>query len=151
MTEPEPSQRPAVRIVCLDPAGRILLLNWRDPASGADIWEPPGGGVESGETPFEAAGRELEEETGLPAASVRDVSIPVDREFRWLGVRYRKIEPFYLARFEETPEVAPSGFTAEEDETYLGHRWFSPEEIQTLDGLEPPDLLKAVSRLLTSG
>jgi 8-oxo-dGTP pyrophosphatase MutT (NUDIX family) len=61
--------RPAVRVVCLDQRQRLLLLRWRDPADGSYVWEPPGGGVEPGEQPIDAARRELQEETGLPGAA----------------------------------------------------------------------------------
>jgi hypothetical protein len=55
--------RPAVRIICVDAGGRVLMLQWRDPLSSALLWEPPGGGIEPGETPFDTARRELAEET----------------------------------------------------------------------------------------
>ncbi|WP_241027565.1 NUDIX domain-containing protein [Streptomyces verrucosisporus] len=42
---------PAARVVCLDAADRVLLLEWRDPYDGSRLWEPPGGGIEPGETP----------------------------------------------------------------------------------------------------
>lgn len=56
------SRRPAARVVCLDRDGRVLLMHWYDPISGTDVWEPPGGGLDPGETPLEAARRELAEE-----------------------------------------------------------------------------------------
>lgn len=45
----------------LDDQGRILLVHRRD----LDVWECPGGGVEQGETPWEAVVRETREETDL--------------------------------------------------------------------------------------
>jgi ADP-ribose pyrophosphatase YjhB (NUDIX family) len=58
---------PAATAVITDPAGRILLvLRNREP--GRDQWALPGGFVETGESPAEAACRELEEETGLRAS-----------------------------------------------------------------------------------
>ncbi|RJL22772.1 NUDIX hydrolase [Bailinhaonella thermotolerans] len=140
--------RPAVRIVCLDGEDRVLLMRWRDPVSGIAFWEPPGGGVDPGETPLAAARRELHEETGLDPAAVIDVSVPVDRDFTWLGVHYRKIEPFFAARFDGTPVASAAAFTDEERETFLGCAWFTPEEIKALDEvLEPPDLPEVVERL----
>jgi 8-oxo-dGTP diphosphatase len=48
--------------VLVDDAGRILLALWNEGAVPA--WTLPGGGVEPGETPEEAAVREVREETG---------------------------------------------------------------------------------------
>ncbi|MCW2885647.1 MAG: hypothetical protein QOE54_1736 [Streptosporangiaceae bacterium] len=142
-----PQDRPAVRIVCVDGAGRILLLRWRDPVSERSYWEPPGGGLDPGESPLAAARRELHEETGLPGDAVLDVSVPVDRDFRWYGVHYSKVEPFYLARFQGTVAAAPTAFTAEENESYVGNGWFTTEEISGLDDIEPPHLLDALDAL----
>ena len=47
-----------------DGEGRILLCHRRD----ADVWNLPGGQVERGETPWQAAIRETHEETGLEAS-----------------------------------------------------------------------------------
>ena len=110
----------------MDGTGRVLLMHWHDPTSGQTLWEPPGGGIDPGETPFEAARRELTEETGLPGDAVLNRWVPVRREFDWLGTHYVKTERFYLARFGSAPEVDPRAFTPEEDSTYLGFGWFSP-------------------------
>ncbi len=142
--------RPAVRIICVDEAGRMLLLHWYDTVSGRRYWEPPGGGLEPGETPLEAACRELTEETGLDSSRVSDVSVPVHREYDWLGVHYSKVEPFYLARFPgDRPASAPTAFTPEEHGTYLGCGWYLPEEFAGLaDPVDPPTLAADIDRLL---
>ncbi|MFC4009219.1 NUDIX hydrolase [Nonomuraea purpurea] len=138
--------RPAARVVCLDRDGRVLLMHWYDQVSRAAVWEPPGGGIDPGESALEAARRELAEETGLPGAAVLDRHVLVERDFSWLGVRYVKTEPFFLARFDGVrPEVAPKGLTDEERAAYLGYTW--AEELPA--GVDPPDLAKVVERLVT--
>lgn len=54
-------QMPSVTIVNFDDAGRVLLLKHRD----TDSWVAPGGAIEPGEKPADAAVREMWEETGL--------------------------------------------------------------------------------------
>ena len=44
-----------------DAEDRVLLCHRRD----HDVWNLPGGGLESGETPWDAVKREVREETGL--------------------------------------------------------------------------------------
>ena len=57
--------------VILDQQRRVLLCHRRD----LDIWNLPGGGVESGELPTEAIVREVKEETGLDAVVDRLVGV----------------------------------------------------------------------------
>ncbi len=55
----------------LDDAGRVLLVHRTD----CDWWCQPGGGMESGETPWQGAIRETREETGFEVAGERLVGI----------------------------------------------------------------------------
>jgi 8-oxo-dGTP pyrophosphatase MutT (NUDIX family) len=143
----EGGDRPAARVVCLDRDGRVLLMHWHDRVSRMDVWEPPGGGLDPGETALEAARRELTEETGLPGSAVLDRFVAVERDFTWYGVRYVKTEPFYLARFDEArPDVDPGALTDEERAAYLGYAW--AEELP--EGVEPPELAKVVERLTSA-
>ena len=50
-----------VGVIILDDSGRILLEKRRDNG----MWGLPGGGIEPGESIYETALREVEEETGL--------------------------------------------------------------------------------------
>lgn len=62
--------RPAVGVVPVDEAGRVLLVQqWRHPV-GKLTWSIPAGAVEPGESPADAAARELREETGHAAARI---------------------------------------------------------------------------------
>ncbi|MFE1576396.1 NUDIX domain-containing protein [Streptomyces fradiae] len=144
------TRRRAVRIVCLDAADRLLLLHWRDPATGTLLWEPPGGGVEPGETPLEAARRELFEETGLDPAAVSDRSVPVARDVRWNGRRYTGTEDFFLARFTgERPGPTRTGLLPRERALLRGHAWLARSEVAALrDPVEPPRLAAVLSALV---
>lgn len=146
------SDRPAARVVCVDGESRILMLHWRDLVSGRVFWEPPGGGIDAGETPLEAARRELFEETGLPGDAVTDMWVPVERDYHWLGVHYVKMEPFYLARFTGTPEIRPATLTSEERDTYLGQAWLTPTELAALrDTVEPATMVEVIALLTGPG
>lgn len=142
------TSRAAVRIVCLDPAGRVLMLHWRDPASGGDVWEPPGGGIEAGESPLEAARRELFEETGLDGAAVTPHEVEVARDFRWAGVHFVGTETFFLARFADARVPGAAALTEEEAGALVEHRWCATAELATLgEALQPPELAAVVAAL----
>jgi 8-oxo-dGTP pyrophosphatase MutT (NUDIX family) len=64
--------RHTARLIILDPANRILLINYVaqkdvDPARPGlrSFWFTPGGGIDPGETAEQAALREMDEEVGL--------------------------------------------------------------------------------------
>ncbi len=58
----------AVAIAALDASGNLLLVRQYRHATGSWLLEIPAGRLEPGEEPFQAARRELEEETGHRAA-----------------------------------------------------------------------------------
>lgn len=151
LTELEVRYRPAARVVCLDAARRVLLLHWQDPFDGSWLWEPPGGGIESDETPFEAARRELHEETGLDPAAVVDRSVLVDRDVRWNGFRYVGPEHFFVAHFaEERPAVVRTGLLPDEQVTLHEYAWISDLDSLT-DRLQPPRLVAVLAALVPDG
>jgi len=141
--------RPATRIVCLDAADRVLLLQWRDPSDGHLLWEPPGGGIDPGETPLQAARRELVEETGLDAGAVLDQWLPVERDVWWNGARFGGQERFFLARFSgDRPELGRGGLLPDEQVNLQAHAWVSPAELAALtEPVEPPELSAVVAAL----
>ncbi|MBB4924208.1 NUDIX hydrolase [Kitasatospora kifunensis] len=61
--------RPAAYAVCVEDE-RILLARWIG-ADGTRLWTMPGGGLDHGEDPYDAAIREVAEETGYEVELVR--------------------------------------------------------------------------------
>lgn len=143
------THRPAARVICLDKADRVLLLRWRDPFDGSSLWEPPGGGIDPGETALQAARRELVEETGLNPAALLDRSVSVPRDVRWNGKRYVGAERFFVARFDtEQPALSRTGLLPDEQTNLQRHAWVARSELASLaDPVEPPQLAAVVATL----
>jgi len=137
-------RRAAARVVCLAGGRLVLLLRWRDPASGQQFWEPPGGGVERGESFEAAARRELREETGLEAGSLRG-PLMVPRDFLWEGERRVGQEAFLLAEWPAPPIVS-----LEDCAALLGCAWLKPASVAAMGDVEPPGLADVVRRLRTA-
>lgn len=85
--------------VVRDEAGRVLLSRRRPDQMSGGFWEVPGGKIEPGETPIQAAARELREETGLDALELR----PVLRHTHRFPMRCLDLHFFEASRWQGTP------------------------------------------------
>jgi 8-oxo-dGTP pyrophosphatase MutT (NUDIX family) len=141
--------RPAVRIICVDARDRVLMLNWRDPVSLALLWEPPGGGIEAGETPFDTACRELAEETGLDPAAIDASYVEVDRDDIWKGIRFVGTEQVFLALYPllDAPPLRPVKLTPGEQQNLAGHAWVTRPELLALPRVVPVTLDAVIASL----
>lgn len=116
-----PPHRTTARLIVLDGAQSLLLVRYAEHRSGrpGSYWATPGGAIEPGETPHEAAARELREETGL--------RVPVGRSLWTRTVTFElpqgwveQEEIFFLVQLTEiAPPVRNSSA-----EAILEHRWW---------------------------
>ncbi len=93
-----------------DEAVLMVFDSWRQE------WELPGGGREAGETPHEAAVRELREETGIAGV---DLSFAAVAEFDLVRPARRELLAVYRGRLDTVPRLTVN------DEV-LAFRWWSP-------------------------
>ena len=85
----------------LNDSGEVLICHRRD----LNLWELPGGGVEDGETPWDAVVREVAEETGLRVAVER-----------LAGVYWQRRRGVLVMQFQCRPVAGRLGPSNEADE-----------------------------------
>lgn len=130
----EPSGRPwkfrsASRVLVVSPGERepeVLLIHDSDPGlPEVRWWVTPGGGIDPGETPAEAALREVLEETGY-AAGAADLVGPVAHRTVRHGYSDQVLEQEEWFFLLATPRfrVSAAGHTEDERLTLQGWRWW---------------------------
>lgn len=133
--------RRTARVMVFDPAGRVLLI--RCVVMRADgefvFWLTPGGEIEAGETPLEAAARELREELGLTTEVVGPVYTEAT-QFEHQGEMRDNFDYVFTARCGAEEPVL-RGVTADEIAIMKEIRWWSAEEIEgAVERIFPVDL-----------
>lgn len=107
--------------------GQVLLSHWLE----GERWTLPGGGLEFGEAPTDAAGREILEETGYSASvgallGIDSFVIPGHERIHGEGIPLHSIQVVYEARVvsgELTDEIGGSSDRAQ---------WFDLGEVAEL-------------------
>ena len=128
-----------VLLVVYRPGPEFLVL-LRSPERHG-YWNPAAGGVEQGETPGEAALRELEEETGL--------THPARFEPLELKLGYRRPDGGPRITVHPFSVEAPPGWEPVLNDEHVEYRWCSAEEAdRLLTYPEPRDAVGAVARQL---
>jgi 8-oxo-dGTP pyrophosphatase MutT (NUDIX family) len=135
-------------VLLLDPEDRLLLMRFYAPKLDRTWWLTPGGGLDPGETPEQAALRELAEETGLVGVGLGPCVWVREHVFDWEGRRYRQMERYYVARTLPF-ELAPTLPDGSELFQMMEHRWWSLDELEAAtDAVFAPRRLPALMRSL---
>lgn len=138
-----PKPRQAGRAILRDKQGRVLLIHFVLP--NMTFWATPGGGVERGETPLQAAHRELQEELGIAVA----LEGPVHRSvgiFEFEGALIENTDNFFAGHWDGVPCL--TGATETESAALTEARWWTMDEIdRTREAIFPRDLAQVLRRL----
>jgi 8-oxo-dGTP pyrophosphatase MutT (NUDIX family) len=136
------------RAIIRTPDGRVLLIHER--LETGTHWLTPGGGLEPGELPHEAAIREAREETGADLVIAEDAEavLVTRRLWSWAGVEYDQVDHFFLVPVAEEFVPRPCGLTPIEQSTLIGYHWWTLPELAATDAvILPADLATVLSDL----
>ena len=141
--------RRSARVLVFDPSGDVLLIRFRAESGGKMLtfWVTPGGEIESGEEPEEAAAREMYEELGLRLPLLGPVHEESGGEYVHLGERVRNEDTFFATVCERgAPKLA--GVTSDEVRLMQEARWWSPEMLaETTEKVYPEGLAEIAARI----
>ena len=132
-----PFYRPAVGIMLLNLAGLAFIGRRIDMPAGLAAWQMPQGGIDPGETPHQAAFRELKEEVGTDKAEILaetrgwlHYDLPSDIAPRMWGGRWRgQRQKWFLMRFTgEDSDINP----VTEHPEFDAWEWVEPRRLPEL-------------------
>jgi ADP-ribose pyrophosphatase YjhB (NUDIX family) len=133
--------RATARVLVLSSDERVLLIRHAVKRDGEPFvfWATPGGRIEPGERPEDAAVRELREELQLDLTVEGPVHEMRDR-FCDSGVWVASSDTFFVAVCDQPP-TSPHGATAEEMRALAEARWWTIDQIErSVERIFPPDL-----------
>jgi 8-oxo-dGTP pyrophosphatase MutT (NUDIX family) len=134
-------RRDTARVILTGPGDRVLLFRHLLPAPWArEGWLTPGGAIDPGETPAQAASRELAEETGhLFTAVGIGAAVAVDSG-QWQAADGTKVVTtnWYFFAHVATRHIDLSGQDDGERRDLLDHRWWSAADLRVTHDLVFP-------------
>ncbi len=135
--------RPCVGIMLFNDAGKVWIgrriPKWAGDGS-QKMWQMPQGGIDAGETPLEAARRELDEETGIREVQLLaeypdwlNYDLPTEVVGVALGGKYRgQTQKWFAMRFSgEDRQICIDGSNGHEVE-FDQWRWSDPDDVLDL-------------------
>jgi putative (di)nucleoside polyphosphate hydrolase len=132
-----PVYRPGVGIMLLNGDGKVFVGRRIDMPAGLAVWQMPQGGIDPGETPRQAALRELKEEVGTDRAEILAKSavwhhydLPPEVARRMWRGRYRgQRQKWFAMRFTGSDaDIDP----ATEHPEFDAWEWVSPDRLPEL-------------------
>jgi len=131
--DPPPDYRPCVGIMLFNREGLVFAGRRRD--MGVEVWQMPQGGIDAGETPPDAALRELAEEAGTDQVEIVAESeswltyeFPDELRDRVWGGRYAgQTQRWFLMRF--TGEDSDIDVAASEPAEFGAWRWMRLDDL----------------------
>jgi 8-oxo-dGTP pyrophosphatase MutT (NUDIX family) len=122
-----------------------------DPRTGGSVWVTPGGSIDVGESPAEAARRELQEEAGIEGVDLGPCVWTRENRFVHDGTTYVADERIFIAWAADRPEPRAAG-NDEDGEIVIDARWWTADELDASDDERSPEQLARLLRsLVTDG
>ncbi len=150
---PEAIFRPSARILLVDDRDRLLLYRGLGMIKNSGhAWFTPGGGIHDGESPNQAAARELREEAGHSVTPEELGEVVATSSGHWRaddGRLFLALDSFFFLRTRRL-EFDTSGMENFERSMIDRFRWWSPAELRDTDErIIPLGLTGLLERLLS--
>ncbi|GAA1209628.1 NUDIX hydrolase [Rhodoglobus aureus] len=141
-----PVNRATSRVLLFDRDQRFLLFLTKAPdTSGVARWLTPGGGVDPGESHYEAAVRELQEETGLVLTELGEPVWTHDFAVEWDAADHDTGHAVFYSASTDAFEPSDAMWTDDERVDVLEHRWWTLDDLAaTQDCFEPTELVSVI-------